>query len=409
MEIETLDLVLDDLLNKIEKQESFLQSFFFISHDFNHISIGQLNHRRRFFSGFIIFYLALEMIKLGFWIYLPEDHWFSITTGSYMFLLKKGGKLIYLAILSVTFQAFVNRIGLFICEKQRDGIAFIIEPMKYIRLHRFIQKDSFDENFRKQFDKLYKACEREWKSLAFITNTFVTVLCIRSVMKIGHVPSFIFGWISHFFQSFSFNIGNSICGFHWKVSLYFLDMKISMLNDKMDNLLRKEVRKNQNLKSDIKVILTDSLCLQETVRKFDKTLKIILFASIAATTPLSTTLVHSLMLGFHEEGWFLQILHMLVLPIFVFVGWSPCYLTTKVYTMSLKLHYKLNSISVRFCSRLDLETRLSLKHHIKSLGSCLKPLGIYSLEGTPYTPAKFFLYLESCILTLLLLMDTLKI
>ena len=397
------------LSDKIDKQESFLKSLFFISTNFKDISNGRTNLVNRVVQAVILVYLMAEMIKVCFWIYLKEDHWFSLATGSYMFLLKTGGKLIYLAIVSLTLQAFIYRIGFFVAEGNKNGLDFVTEPMKYLQSQKDISKNALEVKFRSQFENQYKDCHIEWKSLALLTNLFVTVLCIRSVRETGMYGSFMFGWISHFFQSNFFNISNSISGFHWKISMNFVEMKMTMLNNKLDAVLSKDVKSNKNLEADIREIMDDSEKLEDTVSKFDQTLRILLFSAIAATTPLTTTMIHSLIFGENEKGWFLQLLQMIILPIFVFQGWSPCYVSTNIYSTSLKLYDKLNRVFVRFSNGLHLETKLELQDHIKRLGSNRKPLAIFSLEGSAYTPLKFFLYLMSCIQTLLMIIDDLRV
>ena len=67
---------------------------------------------------------------------------------------------------------------------------------------------------------------------------------------------------------------------------------------------------------------------------------------------------------------------------------------------------RLNSIHVRYSEKLSQKTRFQIRKQIKALGNERRPIiSLYTLENEAYAPHKFFLYLESCLLTFLLMID----
>ena len=254
---------------------------------------------------------------------------------------------------------------------------------------------------------MYDMSQVERKSAIFMTNAFVILTCIRGSIKTGQPFSFLFGFISHLFHSTLFTSGNAVTSFHWKTCLCFLDMKMAQLMDRLDSIiLHGNTMRPKALETVILFAIREIESYQELVLKFDKTLKIFLFAAIASTTPITTTMIHSFLFQNHEQSFIMNIMHVSVFLIFSFQGWSPCYLTTNIFAVSRVIHARLNSIQVRYSEKLSQETRVKIRKQIKALGNERKPvISLYTFENEAYTPHKFVLYLESCLLTFLLMID----
>ena len=402
---------MQNLMAKVKQQESLLQSLYLISSDFKNVRDGKSNSRRRVCNILILVYLAIEMTKVSTWLFLPADHPFSIFTGSYMMVLKRAGKLIYVTIITGSFYAFVSRLGIFHQEGKKE-MDFMLLPLEFIQSFaktrgRMRMHDNHELRFSSQFSAMYDMSQIERKSAIFMTNAFVTLTCIRSSIKTGQPLSFIFGFISHLFQSILFTSGNATTSFHWKTCFCFLDMKMAQLMDRLDSIiLHGNTMRPKALESVILFTMKEIESYQELVLKFEKILKIFLFAAIASTTPITTTLIHSFLFQNNEQSLILNVMHLPIFLIFSFQGWSPCYLTTKIFAVSRVIYVRLNSIQVRYSEKLSQETRFQIRKQIKALGSDRKPIiSLYTLENEAYTPRKFFLYLESCLLTFLLMVD----
>ena len=317
--------------------------------------------------------------------------------------------MIYVAIITCTFYAFVSRLGIFL-QEEKNEMDFMLLPLDFVLSFAKTRDRTLDKHelkFLTQFSTMYDMSQMERKSAIFMTNLFVTITSIRGSMMTGQPFSFIFGFISHLFQSILFTSGNAITSFHWKTCLCFLEMKMAQLMDRLDSiLLQGNTMRPKALETVVLFSLKEIESYQELVLKFDKTLKIFLFAAIASTTPVTTTMIHSFLFQSNEQNLIMDIVHIPAFLIFSFQGWSPCYLTTKIFAVSRVIHTRLNSIQVRYSEKLSLETRLKIRKQIKALGNERKPvISLYTLENETYTPQKFFLYLESCILTFLLMVD----
>jgi len=363
-----------------------------------------LSLKKRVLNSLMTFYLILEMTKMSCWVVLPQEHHLTLMTGSYFYILGRSGKLIYLAILSCTFNAVLSRLGFFLKEKSRE-LDYLLDPINFLRQNNTNQC-VHEIKFRKTFHDLFKLCRSEIYNSSVMTNLFVLVCVIRGAIKTGEPYYFILGMISHVFHSVLFGSGCALASFQWKTCLAFIDMKMDQLLERMDLVLTSDTKSNKD--HFINRILEDLKNLRIKVLKYNQVLMIFLFASIASTTPITTTLVYtSIFDDDSHQGILLQVIHFPILFIFTFQGWSPCYLTTKIWTKSMMMHKRLNSIFVRFSPSLELQTRLSLREEIKSLGSP-RPLAISDMKGIPYTPSRFFLYLESCLLTFILLIENFK-
>ena len=402
------------LVRKVKQQESLLQSLFLISSDFKNVRNGKTNSRRRVFNILILVYLAIEMTKVSVWLFLPAEHPFSIFTGSYMMILKRAGKLLYIAIITCTFYTFVSRLGILRQEEKKE-MDFMLLPLEFIQSFaktrgRMRLYNKHELRFSTQFSAMYDMSQMERKLGIFTTNTFVILTCIQDSIKTGQPLSFIFGFFSHLFQSSLFACGNAITSFHWKTCLCFLDMKMAQLMDRLDSIiLHGNTMRPKALETVIVFTMKEIESYQELVLKFDKTLKIFLFAAIAATTPVTTTIIHSVIFQSDEQGLILNIILVPITFIFSFQGWSPCYLTTNIFAVSRVIHARLNSIQVRYSEKLSQKIRFQIRKQIKALGNERKPIiSLYTLENEAYTPHKFFLYLESCLLTFLLMIDMLS-
>ena len=402
---------MQNLMAKVKQQESLLQSLYLISSDFKNVRDGKSNSRRRVCNILILVYLAIEMTKVSTWLFLPADHPFSIFTGSYMMVLKRAGKLLYIAIITCTFYTFVSRLGI-LRQEEKMEMDFMLLPLEFIQSFaktrgRMRMYDKHELKFSTQFSAMYDMSQVERKSAIFMTNAFVTLTCIRGSIKTGQPLSFVFGFISHLFHSTLFTSGNAITSFHWKTCLCFLNMKMAQVMNRLDSIiLHGNTMKPKALETVILFTLKEIESYQKLVLKFDKTLKIFLFAAIASTTPITTTMIHSFLFQSSEQSFIMDIMHVPVFLIFSFQGWSPCYLTTTIFAVSRVIHARLNSIQVRYSKKLSQETRLKIRKQIKALGNERKPvISMYTFENEAYTPHKFVLYLESCLLTFLLMID----
>src|ERR1700712_3128578 len=113
---------------EVEQEEKVLKSLFLISTGFKDLQEGKSCRLRRSINVVILIYLMLEMLKLVAWVLLPEKHPFSIFTGSYFLVLGVAGKLLYIAIASVTLNAFICRLGMLMKEPKKE-LTFLLEPM----------------------------------------------------------------------------------------------------------------------------------------------------------------------------------------------------------------------------------------------------------------------------------------
>ena len=125
------EIKMQNLVRKVKQQESLLQSLFLISSDFKNVRDGKTNSKRRIFNIVILVYLAIEMTKVSIWLFLPADHPFSVFTGSYMMILKRAGKLLYIAIITCTFYTFVSRLG-FLRQEFKNEMDFMLLPLEFI-------------------------------------------------------------------------------------------------------------------------------------------------------------------------------------------------------------------------------------------------------------------------------------
>ena len=421
IEVEVMDPIkYMELVNKIKRQESLLQSLYLISSDFKDVKAGRAKLKNRVINIVILIYIALEMTKVSAWLFLPTDDPFSILTGSYMMVLRKAGKMLYIAIITCSFYAFVSRLAMFIQEGKKE-MDFMLIPLQFLQFQMASKaRDKFlsllkktpsnhkhEQNFLSQFSVMYDQCQMEMKGAIVMTNFFVLFTCIHGSMKTGEVFSFVFGFISHLFHSTTFTCGNAITSFHWKTCLCFLEMKMAKIIDCFNEILDQgNSMEPKVFETVILVMLKEIESYREMVLKFDKTLKMFLFAAIASTTPVTTTMIHSFIFRSGEENLLMNLVHIPLFFIFSFQGWSPCFLTTKIFVYSRVLYVKLNSIQVRYSSKFTRETHLQIRKQIKGIGNEAKPLiSLYSVLDEAYTPYKFFLYLESCILTFLLMID----
>ena len=331
------------LVRKVKQQESLLQSLYLISSDFKNVRDGKSNSRRRVCNILILVYLAIEMIKVSVWLFLPADHSFSIFTGSYMMVLKRVGKLLYISITTCTFYTFVSRLG-FLRQEIKKEMDFMLLPLEFIQSFaktrgRMRMHNKHEMKFTSQFSAMYDMSQMEMKLGIFMTNAFVFLTCIQGSIKTGQPLSFVFGFISHLFQSILFTSGNTITSFHWKTCLCFLDMKMAQLMDRLDSIiLHGNTMRPKALETVILFTMKEIESYQAWVLKFDKTLKIFLFGAISATTPMTTMIIHSILFQSNEQSLILNILLVPIILIFTFHGWSPCYLTTKIFAVSRVIH-----------------------------------------------------------------------
>ena len=408
------------LVNKIKRQESLLQSFYLISSDFKDVKEGRTKFKNRVINIVILIYIAFEMTKTAAWLFLPTDHPFSVLTGSYMMVLKRAGKLLYIAIINLSFYTFVSRLAIFIQEGKKE-MDFMLLPLEFIQLQMASKaRDKFlsllkktpsdhkhEHKYLSQFSVMYDECQLEMKAAIPMANFFVVLTCIQGSIKTGQVFSFVFGFISHLFLSTAFICGNAITSFHWKTCSCFLEMKIAKVIDRFNDVLNPaNSMEPKDFEAVVLSVLKEMESYQEMLLKFDKTLKMFLFAAIASTTPITTTLIHSLIFGSSEENLLMNLMHIYLFLIFSVQGWSPCFLTAKIFSFSRVLYVKLNSIQVRHSSKLSFATQLQITKQIKGIGNEAKPMiSLYSVGNEPYTPYKFFLYLKSCLSTFLLMID----
>ena len=375
--------------------ETHLQRCFLISNSFYGIWMKSLNQGKRKLNMVMIVYLLAETVKTFAWLLLPLTHPLSILTGSYFYVLGSAGKLLYACIASVSANALFGRVALYYLEP-RDLLDFITEPITYFEsLPQKRQLTKHQMLFRKQVNFLWKKSKFEILNAILVSNTFTMITCYQCAIKSGHYLSSVIGWFSHLFQSTLYQNGNAITTFCWQTSLLYVDLKMTRILN--------TIQSTKMTTKSVDRIIGDIRNLRNRINNYNRSLRLFLLASIASTTPITVTLIHTLI--FETQG----IVKTFLLPMFIVLtvqGWYPCYLSTKIWSKSQVIYSRLNSIQVRY-HNLTLDQRWSLFSEIESLGSATKPLSVLKMDGEPYTPAQFYQYLETCILTLILLIDNL--
>ena len=386
----------------MNKQRNLLQSFCLLSLNFEKPPLPSPPNRptsqgNRKLCLFIIMYLLLETMKIYIWLLLPTQHPFSIITGSYMYVLGSTGKLLYVIISSVSTNALLCRIALFYMEKH-DVLIFIREPYNFLRVLNNKRKVTRTQAaFQKHVNLLYQLSTFERFNAMVMTNLFVVISSTQCAIQSGRIISFVFGFLSHLTQSIIFLNSNAITSFYWQLSLLYLEFKMSHIILRLEKVSQSKESVEQSLKQLEK--------LNNRVTNFNKSIRLFLLASIISTTPITVAIIHVLLFGANR---FERTIIAPIAVVLMIQGWYPCYLSTKIWSKSQVIYSRLNSIQARFHDVISHEQRSRIVLTIESLGSNTKPLSITKMDGEPYTPAPFYKYLESCILTLILLIDILN-
>ena len=386
-------------MNAINKQRSLLQSFYLLSRNFEKPQLPSppnraTSQRNRNLCLFIIMYLLLETIKIYIWLLLPTQHPFSIITGSYVYVLGSTGKLIYVIISSVSTNALLCRIALFYMEKD-NVLTFIREPYSFLRILNNKRKVTRNQvAFQKHVNLLYQLSTFERFNSMIMTNLFIAISSTQCAIESGRIISFVFGFLSHLIQSIIFLNSNAITSFYWQLSLLYLELKMNHIISRLEKVSQSKESVERSLQQLEK--------LNNRVTNFNKSIRLFLLASIISTTPITVAITHVLFFGTN------RLERTIIAPIALVLmiqGWYPCYLSTKIWSKSQVIYSRLNSIQARFNNVISQEQRSRIALTIESLGSNAKPLSIFQMDGEPYTPAPFYQYLQSCILTLILLID----
>ena len=389
--------------NKIKQTVSFqtpietlLQDIYLISNPLEDIVNSKSCRRNQVKHLIVNLYLILEVLMMIYWIIRPVDDPISLMTGSYFAALGVTGKMVYLAIICQTVSTVINRFFFYLAETT-NSLDFLLDPLDYIS-----RDDNSNPHLKKLKDMANRTkeinIERFNQNLA--ANMFVTITCILCVKKYGteYIGSYILGWLLHAVQAWFFMNGNILTGHVWKVSLAFLEMRLLMIRDKI----------NEN-NPDFTLILQELDSYQRQLLRFDRFLRGFLLASFTTCTPLFCTMFYNMFYGkFTEGGSLLPVLIGSLIPILLIENLTPMSRVANIWYLSMTLHPLLIKSVVKARDSITLEEKMKVLKWMKALTDDDHPLSPITITGEPLTPNCFFHYVMGIILNFLMTIDFLR-
>jgi hypothetical protein len=251
-------------------------------------------------------------------------------------------------------------------------------------------------NFADTCEKEYDKTMKEMILLFTATNCYVAYTSYSSWNEIAEpflIPSFIFGFLSHFFSTMFVNTGNALTGLLWRNALAFIRLRMNDIESGLVSLEAKNMKQNQifpkkYLEVRTQTLLTKLTRLKNDIEAFDKCLQWTIFASVVSVTPVVCCLVHSFFFGEEDD-----ILHFIQVPIIVILtsqALFPLYQVSQVYSSSLRLHSLFCSLYARNHPYMSRSRKDLLLIVIEMLGNRAKPLSLYLTTGAPFIPSSFY-------------------
>jgi len=193
--------------------------------------------------------------------------------------------------------------------------------------------------------------------------------------------------------------GNVITGHVWMVSLSFLEMRLLMIRDKI----------NEN-NPDFTLILQELDSYQRQLLRFDRFLRGFLLASFVSCTPLFCSTIYAIFYGNFSEGEkVFPILMMIMIPIFMVENLTPMSKVGNIWHLSVTLYPLLMKAVVNARDHITLQEKMKVLKWMKALTDDDHPLSPIMITREPLTPNCFFHYVIGIGMNFLMTIDVLRV